>query len=205
MSSSRFILLAVRRGEKSTQFIFSYCSRHFQVIPGLVLQQPHTAVTLINSWDIWGTWGADSEGLAEDIHVVNSGAWLAFQDWSFCGVFGDRIKLIWGPSWQSRASGIQTGKLEAWEVRGPYKWVLTLGSLWESNKTDGLPPPKYLNSPCPHPPNTHSHKDKHIPKSESPGSNFIDPCKQDCVSGFCLPGQMQNPQYLTENAVHSCH
>ena len=38
----------------------------------------------------------------------------------------------------------------------------------------------------------------------SPGSNFTEPCKQDCVFGFCLPGQMQNPQYITENALHSC-
>ena len=116
------------------------------MISGLVLKQPHIAVTLISSWGIWGNWGADSKGLAEDTHVVNSGAWLAFQDWSCCGVFADRINLIWGPSVHSKASGIQTGKLEAWEVRGPDKWVLTLGGLWEPNKTYGLRPPKYLSS-----------------------------------------------------------
>ena len=52
----------------------------------------------------------------------------------------------------------------------------------------------------------HTHTNTHIsPKVNFSGSNFIDPCKQDCVFGFCLPGQMQNPQYFTENAVHSCH
>ncbi|OWK17544.1 hypothetical protein Celaphus_00013445, partial [Cervus elaphus hippelaphus] len=65
---------------------------------------------------------------------------------------------------------------------------------------------RYLsNSPPLFLAHSHSHKDTHIPKSQSPGRNFIDPCKQDCVFSFCLPGQMQNPQYLTENAVHSCH
>ena len=44
-----------------------------------------------------------------------------------------------------------------------------------------------------------------MPKSDFPGSNFIEPCKQDCVFSFCLPGQVQYAQYLTENAVHSCH
>ena len=131
---------------KAPNFIFTDCSRHFQVIPGLVLQQPHRAVTLISSWDILGNWSTDIKGLAGDTHVVNSGAWLAFQDWSCCGVFGDRTKPIWGPSGRSRASGIQTGKLEAWEVRGPHQWVLNLGGLWESNKTYGLPPSKYLCS-----------------------------------------------------------
>ena len=43
------------------------------------------------------------------------------------------------------------------------------------------------------------------PKVIFPGSSFIAPCKQDCGFGFCLPGQMHNPQYLTENSVHSCH
>ena len=38
-----------------------------------------------------------------------------------------------------------------------------------------------------------------------PGTNFLEPCKQDCVFSFCLPGQLQNPQCLTENAIHSCH
>ena len=118
---------------KAPTFIFTDCSRHFQVITGLILQQPHTAVTLISSWDIWGNWGADSKGLAEGTHVVKGGVRLAFQDWSCCGVFGDRIKLIWGPWGQSRASGIQSGKLEAWEVKGPDKWVLTLEDPWESN------------------------------------------------------------------------
>ena len=146
MSNSRFILLGARRGEKRPPFIFSGCSRNFQVITVLVLQQPHTAVTLISLCDIWRNWVADIKGLAEYTHVVNSGAWLAFQDWSCCGMFGDRIKLIWGPWRHSRASGIQTGKLEAWEVRGHDKWVLTLGGLWESNKIYGLPPAKYLSS-----------------------------------------------------------
>ena len=139
--------LEQEEGTKAPNFIFTDCSRHFQVISGLVWQQPHKAVTLISSCDILGNWSTDIKGLAEDTHVVNSGAWLAFQDWSCCGVFGNRIKLIWGPSGQSRASGIQTGKLEAWEVMGPHKWVLTLGDLWVCNKTYGLPPPKYMSSP----------------------------------------------------------
>ena len=37
------------------------------------------------------------------------------------------------------------------------------------------------------------------------GNNFIQPCKQDFVFRFCLPGQLQNPQSLTENAAHSYH
>ena len=43
------------------------------------------------------------------------------------------------------------------------------------------------------------------PKVIFPGSSFIEPCKKDCIFGFCLPGQIQNPQYLTENSLHSCH
>ena len=40
----------------------------------------------------------------------------------------------------------------------------------------------------------HTHRNIHIsPKMNSPGSNFIETCRQDCVFGFCLPGQMQNP------------
>ena len=101
-----------------------------------------------------------------------------FQDWS--GMFGDRIKLIWGPWGQSRASGIQTGKLEAWEVTGPDKWVITLGGFWESNKLMAcLPQRTWVVPPVLFLSHTHSHKDTHIPKSNSPGSNFIDPCKQD--------------------------
>ena len=126
-------------GKKAHTFIFTDCSRHFQVITGLILQQPHTAVTLIRSWDIWGNWGADSKGIAEGTHVVKGVLRLAFQDWSCCGVFGDKVKLTWGLWGQSRTSRIQNGKLEARDVRGPDKWVLTLGDLWESNKTYGLP------------------------------------------------------------------
>ena len=37
------------------------------------------------------------------------------------GAIGDRIKLTWGPWGQSRASSIQSGKLEARDVRGPDK------------------------------------------------------------------------------------
>ena len=45
----------------------------------------------------------------------------------------------------------------------------------------------------------HTHTNTHIsPKVNFPGSSFIDPCKQDCVFGFHLPGQIQNPQYLRE-------
>ena len=83
----------------------------------------------------WENWGADSKDLAEGTHVVSGGVRLAFQDWSCCGVFGDRIKLIWGPWGQSRASGIQSGNLGAWEVKGSDKWVLTLEDPWESNKS----------------------------------------------------------------------
>ena len=157
-----------KREEKRPTFIFTNCSRHFQVITSLVLQQPHTAVTLISSWYIWENWSTDIKGLAEDTHVVNCGAQLAFQDCSCCGVFGDRIKLIWGPLGQSRASGIQTGKLEAWEVRGPHKWVVTLGGLRESKKTYGLPPPKDLSSSAPPPFLIHTHTKTHLsPKVNS--------------------------------------
>ena len=120
-------------GKKAPTFIFTDCSKHFQVITGLILQQSHTAGGLISSWDIWENWGADSKDLAEGTHVIKGGVRLAFQDWSCCGVFGDRIKLIWGPWGQSRASGIQSGKLGAWEVKGSDKWVLTLEDPWESN------------------------------------------------------------------------
>ena len=52
----------------------------------------------------------------------------------------------------------------------------------------------------------HTHRNTHIyPKVNSPGSNFTELCKQDCVFGFCLPGQMQNSQSLIENAAHSYH
>ena len=45
----------------------------------------------------------------------------------------------------------------------------------------------------------HTHTNTHIsPKVNFRGSSFIDPCKQDCVFGFRLPRQMQNPQYLRE-------
>ena len=50
--------------------------------------------------------------------MINGGAGLAFQDGSFCKVFRDRIKLIWGPWGQSRASSIQSGKVEARDVTG---------------------------------------------------------------------------------------
>ena len=120
--------------KKASTFIFTDCSSHFQVITGLILQQPHKAVTLISSWDIWGNWGSDSKGIAESIHVAKGGIRLAFVDCRCCGVFGDRIKLIWGPWGQMRASGIQNGKLEAWEVKGPDKWVLTLEDPWECNE-----------------------------------------------------------------------
>ena len=53
--------------------------------------------------------------------MINGGAGLAFQDGSFCKVFRDRIKLIWGPWGQSRASGTHSGKLEASDVKGPNK------------------------------------------------------------------------------------
>ena len=53
--------------------------------------------------------------------MVNGGTELAFQDSSCCGVFRDRTKLIKGPCGQSRASGIQSWKLEARYVRGPDK------------------------------------------------------------------------------------
>ena len=158
-----------QEGIKTPTFKFTDCSRHFQVITGLILQQPHKAVTLIRSWDIWGNWGPDSKGLPESIHVIKGGVRLAFQDWSCCGVSGDRIKLkqvSWG---QSMASGIQSGKLEARDVRGPDKWVLTLEDLRESNKTHGLPPQSTWVVPlslflC----HTHSQKYTHIPKSEFP-------------------------------------
>ena len=112
------------------------------------------------------------------------GVTLAFQDWNCCGVFGDRIKLIWGPRWQSRASGIQSGKLEASEVKGPDKWVLTLEDTWESNKPMACLPQNtwviclslFL---------IHTHRNIHIsPKVNNPGSNFIEPCKQDSVFGL---------------------
>ena len=150
-------------------------------------------------------WGADSKGLAEGTHVINGGVRLAFQDWSCCKAFGDRIKLIWGPWGQTRASGIQSGKLEAWEVKGPDKWVLTLDDPWESNKPMACLPQSTWVVP-PSLSLIHTHTNTHIsPKGNFPGSNFIEHCKEDCVFGFCFPGQMQNSQYITENAVHSCH
>ena len=111
-----------REGIESPTFILTDCSRHCQVITGLILQQPHKAVTLVSSWDIWGNWGPDSKST----HVVKGGVRLAFQEWSCSGVFGDRIKLIWVPWGQSWASGIQSGKLEAWEVKWRNKRVLSL-------------------------------------------------------------------------------
>ena len=36
-------------GIKAPTFTFTECSRHFQEITGLILQQPHTAITLISS------------------------------------------------------------------------------------------------------------------------------------------------------------
>ena len=158
-----------KRGGKAPTFIFTDCAKHFQVITALILQQPHTAGALFSSWDIWGNWGTDSKSLAEVTHVVNGGTGLAFQDWSCCGVFRDGTKLIKGPWGQSRASSIQSWKLEARYVRGPDKWILTLGSLWESNKTYGLP----LQSTWVFPASlflshTHSQKYTHIPKSEFP-------------------------------------
>ena len=53
--------------------------------------------------------------------MIKGGAGLAFQDWGCCRVFRDRIKLIWGPSGQSGASSIHSGKLEVRDVRGPDK------------------------------------------------------------------------------------
>ena len=53
--------------------------------------------------------------------MIKGGAGLAFQDWGCCRVFRDRIKLIWGPWGQSRGSRIQSGKLEARDVKGPDK------------------------------------------------------------------------------------
>jgi len=106
----------------------------------------------------------------------------------------------------SRASGIHSGKLGARDVKGPDKWFLTLGCLWESNKMYGLPPQSAWEFPSLFLSIIHSHTNTHLsPKVNFPGSSFIDPCKQECVFSFCLPGQMQNPQYLTENSVHSCH
>ena len=52
----------------------------------------------------------------------------------------------------------------------------------------------------------HTHRNTHVsPKVNFPGNNFIQPCKQDCVFRFCLPGKLQNPQSLTENEAHSYH
>ena len=158
-----------QEGIKAATFILTDCSSHFQMITGLILQQSHKAVTLISSWDIRGNWGAHSKGVAEGTLVVKGGVRLAFQGWSCCGVFGDRIKLIWGPWGQSRASSIQSGKLEARDVRDLDKWVLTLGDLWESNKTYDLPLQSTWIVPLSlflfH---THSKKYIHIPKSEFP-------------------------------------
>ena len=53
--------------------------------------------------------------------MVNVGAGLGFQDGSCCRVFRDRIKVIWGSVGQSRASGINSEKLEARDVKGPDK------------------------------------------------------------------------------------
>ena len=118
-----------RGGIKAPTFILTDCSSNFQVITGLILQQPHKAVTLIRSWDIWGNWGPDSKGIAESTQLIKGGVRLSFQAWSCCGVFRDRIKWIWGPWGQSRALCIRSGKLEAWEFKGPDKWVLTLETL----------------------------------------------------------------------------
>ena len=163
MSSSRFILLGVRKKDKSTHF---YIHTLFQALSGdnwFNLQQCHTAFTLISSWDIWGNWGSDSKVLPDGTHVVKGGVRLAFQDWICCGVFADRIKLIWGPSMQSMSSGIQSGKLVAWEVKGSDKWFLTLEDLRESKKPMAFLPQSSALSFLYH---THSEKYTHIPKSD---------------------------------------
>ena len=49
--------------------------------------------------------------------MVSSGAGLGFQDLSCHGVFGGRIKLIWGPWWQSSLADIQDGKKWYRDVR----------------------------------------------------------------------------------------
>jgi len=145
------------------------------------------------------------QGLPDGTCVVKVGVRLAFQDWICCGVFVDRIKLIWGPSVWSMASGIQSGKLVAWEVKGSDKWFLTLEDLWESKKPMACLPQNTWIVVLSLFSLIHTQINIHIsPKVISAGSNFIEPCKQDCVFSFCLPGQMQNPQYITENAVHSC-
>ena len=137
--------------------------------------------------------------------LIKGGVWMAFQGWSCCGVFGDRIKLIWGPWGQSRASGIQSGKLGAWEVKGSDKWVLTLEDPWESNKHMACLPQNTWVVLLSLFSLIHTQINIYIsPKVISAGSNFIEACKKHCVFSFCLPGQMQNPQYITENAVHSC-
>ena len=156
-------------GIKAPTFILTDRSHHFPVITGLILQQPHKAVTLISSHDIWGNWGPDNKGLAESTYAIKGGVRLAFQDLSCCGVFGDRIKLTWGPWVQSRASGIQSGKLEAWEVKRPDKWVLTLEDPWESNKSMAcLPQNSWVVPLSLFLSHTHSHKYTHIPKTEFP-------------------------------------
>ena len=166
MSSSRFILLGVRR-DKTPTFLLTDCSSHFQVITGLILQQPHRAVTLISSWDIWGNWGPDSKGLAEGTHVIKVGVRLAFQDWICCGVFGDRIKLIRGPWGQSRPQVSRVGNWRPEKSTGLINELFertleSLINLWfASPKILGYFPSLFLS-------HIHSQKYTHIPKSEFP-------------------------------------
>ena len=99
---------------------------------------------------------------------------------------------------------------------GPDKWVLTLGDHWESSKNYGLSPPKYLTifplylsvthslslSLTHIHIHTHTHKGPNLSKSMFPRQSFRKngACIQEhCIMGFCLPGQIQNPQYITMN------
>ena len=126
-----------------------------------------------------------SKGLAEGTQVVKGGVRLAFQDWSCCGVLGDRVKLIWGPWRWSRTSGIQSGRPE--KSRGLinalslYMTLECLINLWPASSKILEQFPSLFFSLI------HTHRNIHrSPKVNSPDSNFIEPCKQDCVFGFCL-------------------
>lgn len=97
--------MSEKRG-KSTHF--DHRLRYFQVIIGLILQQPHTG-GLISSFDKEETEVQTARGLAKVTHVqVMELGWL-FRT-AVAVVCLGQDKLIWGPSGQSGASSIHSGE-----------------------------------------------------------------------------------------------
>ena len=140
--------------------------------------------------------------------LLRAHTWLK---WSQDGF--SRLNMLWGVCRQDKTDlrtlgAVKESRVGNWwpeKSRGlinDFSLQRTLESLiklWPAS-------PKILEQFFSHFSLIHTNRNIHIsPKVVSIGSNFIEPCKQDCVFDFCLPGQMQNPQYITENAVHSCH